>query len=222
MMNFNDKIQSEIDTAIENHDEIVFITYSIFDEINEPIKYILEKTVSSAMGTSSIVSSLFSSIKEITTNAIKANIKSLIIQQGKVKNISDDKEIVSELRKALTEDELRSYGKICKDKHLFITIHFNFSENDFLKIKVVNPVPLSKPILERINNKLSKAREYDSLAHFYLENPDPMAEGMGLGLSMIVVLLKGINIDPDNFIIETCETQTSATLKIPLELTSVD
>ncbi len=50
-----------------------------------------------------------------------------------------------------------------------------------------------------------------------MENPDPEAEGMGSGLSMIVVLLKTINITHNNLVVTTDGNEkTFARIVVPL------
>ena len=49
-----------------------------------------------------------------------------------------------------------------------------------------------------------------------MDYPDPAAEGMGLGLCMVVTLLKSIDIDFSNFSITTDGSEkTCAAINIP-------
>jgi hypothetical protein len=89
--------------------------------------------------------------------------------------------------------------------------------NNSLIIEIINNLPLSKNDLARIQDRIEKSSKYDNIAEFYLENPDPAAEGMGLGLSMVVVLLKSININYKNFTISTDgKGKTVARMVIPM------
>ena len=85
---------------------------------------------------------------------------------------------------------------------------------DRLVIKVVDPHPLTPDVYERIQSKIERAKGYEDLAMCYLENPDPLAEGMGLGLSMVVVLLKGSNTDPNDFTVTSDDIRGTTTARI--------
>ncbi|EMJ89562.1 hypothetical protein LEP1GSC196_0799 [Leptospira meyeri serovar Semaranga str. Veldrot Semarang 173] len=56
---------------------------------------------------------------------------------------------------------------------------------------------------------------YDDIAQFYMDNADT-TEGAGLGLALILIMLKGEGIDPNFFRIIIGEDSTIARLEIPL------
>jgi hypothetical protein len=120
------------------------------------------------------------------------------------------------LRTILNEESILEYGIKAKQKKLSTRTYFSI-ENNNLVIKVVNNLALSDKDLIRIQERIEKSSQYDSIAEFYMENPDPIAEGMGLGLSMVVVLMKSVNIDYRNFKVSTDGTsKTYAVMRIPL------
>lgn len=199
-MELNPNLSKKICEGINQRKEIIITSYSIFDEINDIILKILMHSLKD-FTTRENISPIFSSIKEVVTNALKANIKYIVADKNQTAENEED--LIKELKKVLTEKEIKNYTEKCIENHLFVTIHFIYNNPDHLKIKVVNPVPLEDFVLQRINSKIDKARQYDSLAHYYMENPDPMAEGMGLGISMIIVLLKGINMPVESFKVST-------------------
>ena len=58
------------------------------------------------------------------------------------------------------------------------------------------------------------AMGYDDLAQFYMDNADN-TEGAGLGLALIIIMMKGEGIDPNLFRIAITDEYTSARLEIP-------
>lgn len=213
-MSISPKVKSLIDTTWEKDGEIVFVAYAMIEKTEKSIKYILEKAL--PVDKTEYAVPLFSCIKELTTNSIKANIKQVIIQESKPEKPLSKEEVLKKLKTILREDILLEYGIKTKEYGLSTRIYMR-EENKTLIIRVINPVPLNYDQLERISKKMNASRKYDNLAHFYLENPDPEAEGMGLGLSMVTVLLKGSGIEPDVFkIYSDMREKTIAELAIPL------
>jgi len=153
---------------------------------------------------------VFSSLKELTTNAIKANIKKVLIDEGTITDPDDPLAIVKGIKSVLNEKALLEYGIRCREHDLSMRLHLNIDDTKMVA-RIIDTVPLSNEQMERMQSKIEKAKGYENLAMCYLENPDPLAEGMGLGLSMIVVLLKGSGIDPSNFTI-VCDPQTGKTI----------
>jgi hypothetical protein len=211
----NNTIKEKIDEILHKNGEIVLLAYALLESTESEIEYVIKHALK-GHDTDNLYTPIYSCIKELTTNAIKANIKKVLIKEGAVKDPSIKTDIISAIKKVLNEKDMLKYGIKCKDYHLASRIYLKI-EKDKLTIRVINPVPVSDEELAHINNKIKTAHSYDSLADIYMENPDPLAEGMGLGLSMIVVLLKGIEIDPANFTLSTDhKTKTIAQIIIPL------
>lgn len=209
-------IPQAVRTALSTGREIVIVAYSLIAPTEQIINDILEYVFHRAQR-EDLIYPVFSSIKELTTNAIKANIKKILIDEGNISDPTDPYEVVSVIKSVLNEKDLLSYGAKCEKAGLSIRIHFNISDSEF-SIRVIDPFPLSREQEIRINEKIQRAYGYDDLAICYLENPDPFAEGMGLGLAMVVVLLKGSGISPDCFSVtsDNYGKKTIAKITIPL------
>ena len=150
------------------------------------------------------------------SNAVKANAKKILIDEGIIKETDSMIEVVEKMRTILNESSLLEYGIKVKKKRLSTRIYLT-AKKDILYISIINNLPLARKELKRINDRIEKSTHYDSIAEFYLDHPDPAAEGMGLGLSMVVVLLKNMGIDPANFTVRTdFRDKTYAKIEIPL------
>jgi hypothetical protein len=66
----------------------------------------------------------------------------------------------------------------------------------------------------RMREKMKKAMEYNDIAEFYMDNMDN-TEGAGLGIALIMILMKNENLDPNLFRIVTKPTETIARIEIP-------
>ena len=208
-------IHSDLHDAVKKDGEIVFVTYSLLEDTEDHIKFVLAKILEKYRQ-EELFTPIYSCIKELIANSLKANAKKILMDEGKINNPEDLMEVVEKLRTILNEESLLEYGIKAKQKRLSTRTYFSIEKNN-LVIKVVNNLALSEKDLLRIKERIEKSSHYDSIAEFYMENPDPIAEGMGLGLSMVVVLMKSINIDYRNFEVSTDgASKTYAVMRIPL------
>jgi hypothetical protein len=208
-------IYTEIDSAIANKSDIVFISYSMLDETDEKIRYTVRK-IMEKYDKEDWFTPVFSAIKELTANALKANAKKILLDEGIIRETDPILEIVRKLRTILNERAVLEYGIKKKKKALSTRIYFRMLPDSVI-IKVINNLPLSNFELNRVQERIKVSSKYDSIAEFFMDYPDPAAEGMGLGLCMVVTLLKSINIDNNNFSITTDGIEkTCAEMIIPI------
>ncbi len=208
-------IVHEILSAINRNQEIVFVSYSILDETEKNIQFALNKILE-RHNKSDLYTPVYSSLKELVANAIKDNAKYILIEEGEIKDPNDIMEVVNKVRNILNEESLLLYGIKAKQYRLSTRIYLK-PQTTRLTIEVINNLPVPQKELERMRERIERSSYYDSIADFYLENPDPTAEGMGLGLSMVVVLLKSVGIPYTNFTLYTdFKSKTVARIIIPL------
>ena len=210
------KTKELLDKTLSRKGEIVIVAYSLLEKTENIAKYILYTTFQ-RHNKEDLLDPVFSSLKELTTNAIKANIKKILIDEGKIENPDDPMCVVRGIKSVLNEKSLLEYGIRCMEEKLSMRMHIGITDS-LVTIRVIDPLPLTADQIERIQSKIERAYSYENLAMCYLENPDPLAEGMGLGLSMVVVLLKGSGIPPENFTIvsDPVESKTTAQIIVPL------
>ena len=209
------KLKERLDKAVDSNEEVVFVAYSMLEKFEAGIKYVIGLCLKNGMD-DDLFPPVFTCIKELTTNAVKANIKKVLINEGIIKNPDDAEETVRKTKAVLNERDMLKYALKTKENGLNVRIYIK-RENGTLKIRVINPVPLSAAQHERIQRKIATAKRYESLAEFYIDNPDPLAEGMGLGLSLVVVMLKGAMIENAVFEVSSDgKTKTYAVLEIPV------
>ena len=209
------EIFAEIDNAVENKGDIVFISYAMLDETDEKIRYALQK-IMEKNNREDWFTPVFSAIKELISNGLKANAKKILMDEGVITGEDPVNEVVRKLRSILNERAVLEYGIKQKLKSLSTRVYLGFV-SDSLVIKVINNLPVTEKELKKIHDRIQISSKYDNIAEFFMDYPDPAAEGMGLGLCMVMTLLKSIDIQQDNFSFTTDGmNKTCAEIRVPL------
>lgn len=212
---YDSEIYNAIDNAIGNKSDIVFVSYSILDETDDKIRYTLQKILED-YDKEDWATPIYSAVRELVSNGLKANAKRILIDEGIIKDTDPVQEVVRKLRTILNERAVLEYGIKKKKKSLSTRVYFLFSAEGLI-IKVINNLPLTEKELKKIHDRIEVSSKYDSIAEFFMDYPDPAAEGMGLGLCMVLTLLKSINVDHRNFTFTTDGVEkTCAEMKISL------
>jgi hypothetical protein len=66
-----------------------------------------------------------------------------------------------------------------------------------------------------LRDKIARTLKYDDLMQYYLDHSDE-TEGAGMGLALVVILLKGEGIDPQLFRVKSTDHDTIARIEIPM------
>jgi len=212
---------SEKRSKIARKKPLSIIYYNIASRAQNKIKTvtysILEK-----YGRLDLMDSVYTIVKEMAINGTKANMKRIIFEEEKIniRNSDDYKRGMSIFRERLNEVWLEKYYQSMVEKGYTVIINF-FKSARGLLIEVTNTVPLYKKEITRIKKKLLECRKYESLLDFYQQHGDE-TEGEGLGFSMIIILLKSENINPNYFqVITSHKDKTIVKVEIPLENNSL-
>ena len=157
-------------------------------------------------------------IQELSVNAKKANTKRIYFMEKRldINNPEHYKEGMLTFKKDMFND-ITHYLKLQKDKGLYIKVIILYSK-DALQIEVRNNVVVSKIELMRIHDKIARSRQYNSLEDAFSQVLDD-SEGAGLGLVVLILMLKKMGLTEDCFDITRTESETVARLVVPLEQT---
>lgn len=158
---------------------------------------------------------LYTITKELAINGVKANQKRVFFEDEglDIMNPEDYKIGVEKYRKKFSEKMAEEYGKRCLARGVFVTITIYYCP-DGLVVEVRNNTPVIKEEEIRMREKMKKAMGYNDIAEFYMDNMDN-TEGAGLGIALIMILMKNEGIDPNLFRIITHPQYTIARVEIP-------
>jgi hypothetical protein len=159
---------------------------------------------------------IYTCAKELMINGTKANLKRILFEKNSL-NLDNEDEYIEgmlEFRNALNERSYRTYLDALKTRDLWVSVRFEYDNTGF-RVTVQHNAHISPIEDRRLREKLRKAMGYEDIAQFYLDQGDEI-EGAGMGIALIVMLLKGLEIDPSLFRIGNTPAKTTfARLEIP-------
>ncbi|MDR1143150.1 MAG: HDOD domain-containing protein [Spirochaetaceae bacterium] len=160
-------------------------------------------------------------VQELAVNAKKANTKRVYFtERGLDLSNPEDYKLGMTTFKEDTLNNIAPYLQLQKDKGLYIKLIFQIKKN-IIYIEVRNNISITKMELVRIHDKLARSRQYNNLEDALSQVLDD-SEGAGLGLVILVLMLKKMGLDEDCFDITGTDTETIARIIIPLDKTRLE
>ncbi|MDR2865048.1 MAG: HDOD domain-containing protein [Spirochaetaceae bacterium] len=155
-------------------------------------------------------------VQELAVNAKKANTKRVYFLEKKL-DLNDSRQYELGMRTFKKDmlDNLAYYLQMQKDLAYYIKVIFLYKQDSII-IEVRNNVVVSKIEQERIYDKLAHSRQYNSLSDAFTYVLDD-SEGAGLGLIVLVLMLKKMGLNEDSFEIFSTDKETIARLTIPFK-----
>ncbi|RHX84972.1 histidine kinase [Leptospira stimsonii] len=180
-------------------------------------KYVLRiiTEILAKVGQSRYVEMLYTITKEMSINGVKANQKRVFFEDEglDIRNPEEYEKGVAAFKAKFSERMADEYGKRCLARGISVKLNITYTL-DGIVVEVTNNTPVIAEEQERMREKMRKAMGYNDIAEFYMDNMDN-TEGAGLGIALIMILLKSENIDPHLFRIMTHEHETVARVEIP-------
>ena len=200
--------------AVENGRSIVLVTHYASDSCEK----MLDLTVAALLqhyNRPALQGMLYTCVKELVVNGTKSNAKRMYFDSAglSVDDREQYKKGMAEVRAQLSEQWVRQYGLQARDANVSVRVVFKHDRTG-LRIEVLNNLGLITWEEERIREKMAQAMQYDDLISFYMDNSD-QSEGEGMGLAMVLLLLRAEQIDPALFRIGLKDGKTMARLEIP-------
>lgn len=187
-------------------------------KINEKIEKLIQHTILLLLtryGREDLMEMVYTIAKELAINGVKANQKRIFFEENRldIYNDEDYARGVQMFKGAFSSAMNEVFGQKAKDRGIFVKLLLTHS-TDGLCIEVENNAPITPVEERRMREKMKKSMGYSDIAEFYLDNMDN-TEGAGLGIALIMILLKGAGIDPGLFRIVTLPDRTVARVEIP-------
>lgn len=158
-------------------------------------------------------------VMELLNNALKANYKRIYFENLNPSTIADDLDYDLTLKLFKHELNRRDENvliKMAMEKNIKAEVVFQLLDN-ILKVNVINPGSIIAEEYHEILQKIDDCRDSQTLSDYFLTNSNKgRNEGAGLGLVLLMMVLRGLGIE-DNFSINSNSEYTNATIIIPID-----
>ncbi len=203
----------DIRKAISNSLPVVVKTYTLSHDTELYLEEVLGKFLRE-IGYEKLMNPLSYCLKELAVNAKKANTKRVYFLE-KGFSIANEADYEKGMRsfKADTLDNIQHYLAKQKEKGLYIKVVFQ-TKNKSLGISVHNNVEIAKKEHMRVYDRIARARMYENIADAFASSLDD-SEGAGLGIIILILMLKKIGLSEDSFELDVIDGETVAKISIP-------
>lgn len=206
--------ENKIKKAIETEVPLLITTFTLPHEmelyINEVVSCFLRELSQDYM-----IQYVLYCVSELTSNAKKANTKRVYFQEKNL-DINNEFQYNQGMQnfKQDTLDNINHYLLLQKEKGLYVKILLQKRSNK-MKIEIKNNTPLTIFEYKRIHDKITRAGKYNNVEEVFSQILDD-SEGAGLGIIIMVLMLKKIGLSEDNlkFYTENDETITKIILDL--------
>ncbi|MCQ2612342.1 MAG: HDOD domain-containing protein [Treponemataceae bacterium] len=210
---------SKIRKAVQSHIPLSITTYTLPHEMSDYMAQVLTEFLKE-LNQEHMTEYLVYCLNELITNAKKANTKRVYFaaKHLDIHNKNDYEEGLKTF-KADTLDNIRYYLSMQKDAGYYIKFIMQNSA-DKLKLEVRNNAELTVFEYKRIHDKVVRANEYTSMDQAFEEIIDD-SEGAGLGLIIMILMLRKIGLTEDNYQVLCENGETICRLVLPFSKNTV-
>jgi len=212
--------EEKIKKAIQSGLPLTITTYTLPKEIEIYIEQVIDAFLKQ-MNQLQLKDYIVYCVQELVVNAKKANTKRVYFMERGL-NINDQSEYEMGMAnfKNETINNIAHYLQLQKEKGLCIKVVLQIKRNT-INIEIRNNVTANKMEQLRIQDKIARSRQFNSLEDALSQVLDD-SEGAGLGLVILVLMLKKIGLDDNAFSIKTTDKYTIASIAIPLDQTMIE
>ena len=206
---------SKVRSAIETCTPLTVTTYTLPHEMEEYMAEVLT-TFLSETGQAEVIEPLSYCMRELVNNAKKANTKRVYFEEMglDIFNAADyEKGMATFKQDTLTN--IDHYLKIQKEKGLYVKLTLQVCNNR-VRVEIRNNVPLTVFEYYRMHDKINRAQQFDSVEEGLSQLLDD-SEGAGLGLVMMILVLRKIGVTEENYQIISAKGETITRLLLPLD-----
>jgi hypothetical protein len=195
------------------------VAYAITDDVENRVKGILSEILEEHH-CPDLFAPVYTSVKELLINAIKANYKNIFFEnyspRSGLHKTFDYHTGLQLFQLEMNRENANYLERIARNEDIKAEIAL-WAADDVLHVEVINPVTMTDIELHNVKKKLSDAESCRDIAEYFIRNiDDPLREGAGLGLILIVMMLKSLGAPTESLAISSNMNRTTAYLRIPI------
>lgn len=208
-----EKIREDILKSVSLNEPIEIESYTVIrdflQEINEVLLIFLQ-----ACNKDKLMSCLAYSSSELLGNADKANIKRLFCKENNldIHNSIDYEAAMIDFKVEISSN-LEHFRQLQEENHLYIKYELSCIDG-VISLKVKNKAVLTEEEKARINRKIERAKLYHSMQEAFMTIDQ--TEGSGLGIIIIILMLKQMKLGAECLRIESVGEETISSIEIPV------
>lgn len=212
----NEAHRRQILVAQESQRPLVITTHTFLPNAQGYVDRLL-KLFLDELGVPALFEPLSFCVRELAVNAKKANTKRLYFEVRNLdpKNPEDYHRGMASFKRDTLDDQ-DQYLRLLKDRGHTIRIEFLKWQNS-CSVAVRNNVEVLPSELDRVRDKIEKAQRYVSLEDALGEVLDE-SEGAGLGIVVLILMLRRLGFSGDFFQFYTMGGETVARIILPLTI----
>ncbi len=204
---------SKVKLAAHNSTPLAIKTYTLPHETEVYLEEVLSVFLEE-FGQAAIKDNIAYCLRELAVNAKKANTKRAYFQEKELNiNAKEDYEKGMRDFKQETLNNIDYYLQKQKEMNLYVKIVFH-AKGKTLTVSVHNNVEISRKEQMRVYDRIARSRAFDSMEEAFSSVLDD-SEGAGLGIVILVLMLKKLGLDEDALDIDTRDGETIAQIIIP-------
>ncbi|MBQ9538362.1 MAG: HDOD domain-containing protein [Treponema sp.] len=221
MANSNIPVNIEmIRNAIKSGVPLVLTTYTFPRKVEAYVDDVI-RVFLKELNQQQMTETLSFCMKELANNGKKANTKRVYFEEKKLDlNKSDEYKKGMEAFKTETLTNQKFWLELQKNKGFYIKIVLQAANNK-IKLEVRNKCELNVNEYKRIHDKITRATMFDSLEEGMASMLDE-SEGAGLGLTMMVLMLKKIGLNEENYQVISENGETITRMILPFSKKSME
>ncbi len=213
----SNKEKLEIRKALRNNTPYSLTTSTLPNEVELKIVEILDAYLTE-IGRDKLKDSLGYCLRELAVNAKKANTKRVYFIDKNL-NIDIEHEYAEGMKtfKKDTLEDIQRYLPLLEQHNYYIRISFHMRGNA-LTISVSNNAAITDKEQIRVFDRIARSRSYNNLQEAMTQAIDE-TEGAGLGIIILILMLRKIGISEDAFEMKVEHDETTVRLNVPIEET---
>jgi len=210
----NPKVIEKIKQSVRMAKPITMTTYKFPHRTELQIDEILGIFLNE-LGQNELKDYLSYCLKELAANAKKANTKRVYFEEKKldIQNREDYRKGMKTFRNE-TMDNQDYWIERQKERGLYIQFLFHPTDKQF-RITVKNNSEITHKEHMRVYDRIARSRAFETLEEAFSEVLDS-SEGAGLGIIILVLMLRKMGLDENAYEIEGSNGLTSANISIPI------